>query len=438
MRTHVPSRAIPIVSPSSMLPVQVARRTVIARDVVSLALVLPGTDQAPAPYLPGQFVTLAVPAAHETLYRPYSLCSDGDASQPWEITVKRIRMGAASSYFFSHVDEGTLLYASLPQGTFTLPRLVHSGMFFVFVAVGSGIAPIMGMLRALAARPLAQRPLVQLHYASHSGQDIIFADELADLDPEGSWLWQRHYLSSHDDQLTVPEILACAGSKERAAHWYICGPEPLKVDLQALLCSRGVPEKQIHSELFISRPGPAYRVPPVAAGVGSIHVAETGEMLDIQPNETLLTALERHGYRPHAGCRVGSCGECALQVTAGTADSPGGPLTARERAAGYVLSCVARPTSAITIATAGRPPASVSRHRPRLGAIAVARAVAVAGMAALLLGSWNLTNHRPANWPASLSHQAAMQTSSGRSAITAPPKTQAPTPVVSTSRNPHP
>src|ERR1051326_387965 len=91
---------MPIVSPANMLPVQVLRREVIAPETVSLFLVLPDTEQAPAPYQPGQFVTLALPTLKGTIYRSYSLCGDGRPDQPWEITIKRLHMGTVSSYLY--------------------------------------------------------------------------------------------------------------------------------------------------------------------------------------------------------------------------------------------------------------------------------------------------------------------------------------------------
>ena len=120
-REEQPSRALPVASPANMLPVQVVGREEIAPDTVSVLLVLPGTRQAPAPYLPGQFVTLALPTRHETLYRSYSLCGAGSPDQPWELTIKRMERGAVSTYFYEEVEVGTLLYASLPRGAFTLP-----------------------------------------------------------------------------------------------------------------------------------------------------------------------------------------------------------------------------------------------------------------------------------------------------------------------------
>src|SRR5260221_380633 len=234
-----PTQGLPVVPPANMLPVEVIHREEIASDVVSILIVLPGTKQAPAPYLPGQFVTLSLPTPRETLYRSYSLCGDGDASHPWELTIKRMQQGTVSNYFYNSVGENTLLYSSLPRGTFTLPAPTRPEMAFVFVAVGSGITPIMGMLRAIAKMPLEQRPLAQLHYASRAVEDIIFLEELQEMDPDRMWLRQWHYLSSEGDRLSPEAVLESAGRMTPKAHWYICGPAKLKHQLQAKLACGG-------------------------------------------------------------------------------------------------------------------------------------------------------------------------------------------------------
>ena len=95
----------------------------------------------------------------------------------------------------------------------------------------------------------------------------------------------------------------------------MCGPEQLKRDLTGHLHKRGVSDSAIHSEIFATKSGPAYRVEGRGGSSvgGSIIVEETGATLDVKPQETLLVALERHGYRPSFSCRAGACGECKLE-----------------------------------------------------------------------------------------------------------------------------
>jgi ferredoxin-NADP reductase len=417
------SSDLPIISPANMLPVQVVRREEIAPEVVKLSMAVPGTDQAPAPYLPGQFVTLAIPTLRQTLHRSYSLIGAGDPNQPWEITIKRLAQGTVSSYLYDAVEEGTLLYASLPRGTFTLPADLPPGSLLIFVAVGSGITPIMGMLSALALLPPEHRPQVRLHYASRSPNEIIFRRELRQLDPRERWLRQWHYLSSDGNRMTPEAVVARVGAMTPRAHWYMCGPDTLKRDLQGLLEEYGVPDEQIHAEIFVSqaaRAGSASgRVASARAGSGALagakggfklHIQETGATLSASPNETLLEALERQGYRPEFSCRAGACGACKLRLLSGQVAPEGEALSAAEKRAGYVLSCVARPQGDVTLASGGRAPAGAGSGGLMAGAVPgggvvrsrremamrlrVATVLAVGG---LVLGTWSLTNHVPAS-----------------------------------------
>ncbi len=450
IRVDHESRALPVASPANMLPVQVVGREEIAPDTVSVLLVLPGTRQAPAPYLPGQFVTLALPTRHETLYRSYSLCGDGSPDQPWELTIKRMERGAVSTYFYEEVEVGTLLYASLPRGTFTLPPNVGPEMTLIMIAMGSGITPIMGMLRALANMPSGSQPATQLHYASRSPEEIIFGDELYDMDPDQFWLRQRHYLSSDGNRMSVDAILSRAGARAAKAYWYVCGADALKRDLHKQLTRMKVPDSQIHSEIFATQSGPGARGPAYRitrhAGTGqpgSLRIIETAAVLDVQPNETLLTALERHGYKPDFSCRVGACGTCKLRVVEGQAEPAGDMLSEAERSAGYVLSCIARPIGEVALASGGRPPAGVQRVAipglsgpSRAGAITLTRFASIVGLSALVFGAWQLTNHRPESWGPQVDAASSQPTdgSTPDASNTAPTSTTLPGQPTSTPR----
>jgi ferredoxin-NADP reductase len=407
-----------------MLPVRVIGREDIAPGVVSVFIVLPGTRQAPAPYLPGQFVTLALPTSRETLYRSYSLCGAGDPSEPWELTIKRVENGAVSNHFYEKVVPGTLLYASLPRGIFTLPGNLNPEMTLTMVAVGSGVTPIMGMLRAIARMSPRERPAVRLYYASRTLEDIIFLDELRALDERNEgWLVQHHYLSSRGERLSVDMVVGRADTPGLRGHWYMCGPTALTSDLSRQLVAASVKDSHIHAEVFATAPGPAYRLddesePSVG---GHIQVADTGATLDVEPRETVLAALERHGYRPEYSCRAGVCGACKLRLTQGQASPVGEALSASEKSSGYVLSCIARPMGDITVATGGRPPKGVGRlpgmvtqvasRPPR--AVTLLRITAIMGVSGLLVGTWSLTNHRPDSWPPATVSGASTDTPTG-------------------------
>ena len=412
METTSSTMPRPVTPSSAMLPVRVVRRELAARDVITLWLAQPDDMRAPAPYLPGQFITLALPNGRETLYRSYSLCGDGRPDHPWEITVKRQHAGLVSSFLYERAAPGDVLYSSMPRGSFILPRRITPGMPLVLIAAGSGIAPIYGMLRALAQLPERARPRVQLHYASNRPDEIIYRRELAVVDTERAWLAQWHYLASNGARLNPDIVLERAGALAPAAHWYICGPDALKRAMQGALGRRGVPATRIHVETFggqdsrsssysrpmLTAPATTDRAPAVTR----VRIAATGATLDARPGETLLETLERGGYHPPFTCRVGVCGDCRLRLLAGRVSERGGEgLTSEERAGGYVLSCIARPVGDVTLASAGTVSgasatlAGAAASGPGAGAkLALRIGLAVASVS-VFAGALRLTNHSP-------------------------------------------
>ncbi len=387
---------------NEVFPVQVVGRQLAAHEVVTLLLAIPGTWNAPSAYRPGQFISLIFSNTRgERLVRFYSLSGIGRADSPWEITLKR--QGKVSTYLYDKAAVGTILYATMPQGLFILPQQLAVTQSYMFVAAGTGVTPMLGMLRAIARLPAGQRPQVQLHYGSRTPADIIARQELEKMDPTARWLRQWHYLSSKGQRLTTETVLANAGNLAMRSHWYICGPVTLKDQLVVALARQHVPQTQVHVEVFDQQKP---RVPASLAGApatGMLRVQETGASLDVRGQETMLEALERHGYRPDYSCRVGTCGTCKLQVLAGSATPTGQAiLTPADRAAGYVLSCIAHPQGTVTLRSGGYPPrAGIGRatgRQSRFIPATLARITAVAAISGLFLGTWSLTNHRPASW----------------------------------------
>lgn len=412
---------VPSAPRAGMHRVQVVGRVQTARDVVTLWLAAPATLQAPAPYQPGQFVTLALMTDRGPLYRSYSLCGDGSTDHPWEITVKRQHAGVVSSYIYDRVRQGQILYVSEPAGRFVLPSPLRRETPLIFVALGSGITPIYGMLRALARVPAQGRPPIQLHYAYSTPADAIYGRELAALDPQRAWLIQWHYISSQGSRLTPEQILALAGPLAAPADWYICGSAEFKRGLEAVLVRRGVPTAHVHAELFSSpaSPGAQAGLLPAATGrtaavaaVGAtgrqvavptrVLLAQERVALDARPGETLLELLERNGYNPAFSCRAGSCGTCALRVLSGRVSQPAGvALSPEERAHGYVLSCVAHPVGEVTLAsaqagvgsaTAGIAAVGATRSSGRRAMRRALRLALAAASLALFARTWTLTS----------------------------------------------
>ncbi|HEY7342980.1 MAG TPA: 2Fe-2S iron-sulfur cluster-binding protein [Ktedonobacterales bacterium] len=387
------------------ITVQVTAMTPAARNAVTFTLALPGTHGSPGPYRAGQFITLTIPTASGTpLYRSYSLCGDGSADAPWQITVKRTAGGKVSNYLIDRIRPGMALQSSQPQGSFTMTQRPYPDVPFVFVAGGSGITPVYAMLRALAHMDPAERPRVTLHYAYHGPEDAIFGRELAALDPQRAWLTQRHHLTTQGQRLNPAGIVAAIGEQAARAQWYVCGPAALRHELEAAIIRHGVPTTHLHAEVFASPSVRRANQPKHAGKAARIRLADSGAVLNAQPGETLLETLERGGYRPDFSCRAGACATCRLKVLSGKVCASGesNALTPDERAQGYVLSCVAEPEGDLTLATAGRrvavpqPATANGVRRPTAAARLAARRGLRAGVAAatigIFAGMWGLTH----------------------------------------------
>jgi ferredoxin-NADP reductase len=400
------------------IPVQVIRHEVIAPNVVTLSLAQPGTRQAPGPYLPGQFITLVIPGNNGNIYRSYSLCGNGNPRHPWEITLKRIPGGVISNYLHDNVRVGMILHTLPPRGAFILPASLRPEQTFVFVAVGSGITPISGFLRAIAALPHGSRPKVQLHYASRSLPEMIYRHEISGLD----WLRQKHYLRTEGLRMTPRQIFANAYPLSRDAQWYICGPEEFNLQLNQALGAMGVPENLIHFEIFADQSRQHLAAAASQAVVGRIAIKETGATVDLRGQETLLEALERHGYQPEFGCRAGTCGTCQLHVLQGQVRNPGTKfLTTSELRSGTVLGCIARPQGNITLESGGIPP----RGTPVMGRSVTKkrttqkywlRLAAAVAIGVMTLSLWQLTDHK-------VSASSSSSTASAAATATATPTT---------------
>jgi ferredoxin-NADP reductase len=142
-------------------------------DAASLALDVPPALAGTFAYRPGQFVTVRVPSEQTgSVARCYSLCSSPQAGERPAITVKRTAGGYASNWLLDHVAAGTVLDLLPPAGTFC-PRSL--GGDFLLFAAGSGITPIISILKSVLA---AGRGRVALVYANRDDQSVIFAQEL--------------------------------------------------------------------------------------------------------------------------------------------------------------------------------------------------------------------------------------------------------------------
>lgn len=264
-------------------------------------------------HVPGQYVRLGVDVDGVRQWRAYSLTSvPGSADGRISITAKAIPDGKVSNHLVRRLRPGTIVQLDQAQGDFTLPAATPERV--LFVTAGSGITPVMGMLRA----GLADRADVVLVHSAPTGDDVIFGAELRELAAAGALrLVERH--TETDGLLDVAELDDLVPDHAERETW-ACGPVGLLDAVEEHWTARGVADR-LHTERF--RPTV---VTPGEGGTVTFTVA--GVSVEADGATPILDAGENAGVLMPSGCRMGICMGCVVPLRQGAVrDLRNGDLT---------------------------------------------------------------------------------------------------------------
>ncbi|MFJ6392412.1 2Fe-2S iron-sulfur cluster-binding protein [Streptomyces sp. NPDC091972] len=324
---------------------EVRRQTPTA---VTLVLEDAGPNPGAFDFRPGQFFTLVADIDGRPVRRAYSASSAPGASR-LEVTVKHIDGGRFSTHVHRSLRAGDRLAVRGPSGSFHTQTQPPDEI--VLVAAGSGVTPMMSMIRTrLADR--SGRDRIALLYSSRSTDEIIFAGELTRLakDHPGR-LSVTHVLTRRDGRLDADGIRRWITSLAPAsdAHYYTCGPEPLMDAVQGVLAGLGVPAELVHQERFARGAGTATAV-TVPREMTVEEDGHTVATVVVEPGQTLLDAGLAAGLPMPYSCTVGNCGDCMVRLCSGhVTQNASSCLTPQQQADGYVLTCVSCPLSKVTL-----------------------------------------------------------------------------------------
>ena len=320
---------------------------VVAESHDSCSIIFaPPTDTTAFTYRPGQFLTMRVPLEGGSLARCYSLASSPSLGEAMKLTVKRVDRGLASNWICDRARAGDVFEVMTPAGVFT-PRQLDAD--FILFAGGSGITPIMSILKSALHEGSGQILLV---YANRDERSVIFARELqllARAFPDRLMIY--HWLNSIQDLPTTPQLAALARPCSNFEA-FICGPEPFMDCAAAALSSLGVDRRMLHIERYISLsndPGlivdSSEHDGPIQPGTAlDIQLDGKAVALDWQRDCTLLDAMLAGNLPAPFSCREGKCSACACRVLEGKVSMRHNEvLDATDLAEGWVLACQALP-----------------------------------------------------------------------------------------------
>jgi 3-ketosteroid 9alpha-monooxygenase subunit B len=324
-------------------------------DARSLVFKVPDGYQIPADRLrhaPGQFLTLRVPSDRTgSVARCYSLSSSPFTDDALTVTVKRTVGGYASNWLCDNAHPGMRLHVLAPSGTF-VPRTLDAD--FLLLAAGSGITPMMAILKSALSEGSG---IVTLVYANRDEKSVIFAAALRDLAAK----YPDRFTAVHwiETVQGLPNATALgnlvAPLVQRDA--FICGPGPFMVAAEEALKAVGAAPERVHIEVFKSLesdPFAAVRIDygedadDSDEGPATAVVTLDGETQEIRwPRKAkLLDVLLDKGLDAPFSCREGHCGACAVLIKSGEVDMEvNDVLEASDLEEGLILACQARPKS---------------------------------------------------------------------------------------------
>ncbi|WP_030671227.1 ferredoxin reductase [Streptomyces sp. NRRL B-1347] len=258
-------------------------------------------------HLAGQYLPVGVEIDGVRHWRTYSITSS--PTGPLTLTVKAQRGGRVSPHLVHRTRPGIVLRLGPAQGEFVLPQPLPERL--LFVTAGSGVTPVMGMVRTLARRPGPVPHTVLLHSAPQS-EECLFRAELTLLDAQLPWLTVRLAYTRTDGRLTPDRIAALCPDWRRRDAW-VCGPSGLLDAAEKSWAAAGVRER-LRVERFRLAPLPPREGDAAGAPV---RFGRSGVEADARASVPLLAVGEAAGVAMPYGCRRGICFGCLVPLAEG-------------------------------------------------------------------------------------------------------------------------
>ena len=353
LRTFTPTMA-------HFYSLQVAKVLRETPQAVSLYLEVPESLRADFAYEAGQYLTIKHRIQGVEVLRHYSLSSAPEEGI-WRIGVKSTGVGGFSSYANRVLKAGDRLCVAPPEGRFTNRYKPDEKRTLLFFASGSGITPILSLMRAALLREKGSQ--IFLFYANRSTGEALYREELVNLAERDArfkpyFFYTREQqrdafyqgrLDEHKLALITNQLVDFDETDEA----FICGPEPMIVELAQSLSEQGLPEQCIHFELFSEPVDPFFL--EEKKGAPSLEKATVvleleGETYEFEMNpqaESILdAALDQDIDMPYS-CKGGVCSSCECLLKKGEVELKHNQvLTDSDLQAGKILACQAHPTTA--------------------------------------------------------------------------------------------
>ncbi len=329
-------------------------------DAVSLTFAIPDELSRDYHFAPGQYLTLRTMMDGEEVRRSYSICSGPDDGE-LRIAVKKVDGGAFSNWAADELKRGDELDVMTPTGRFGVAHAPDQARLYVGFAAGSGITPILSIVKGVLAREPQSRFF--LFYGNRTAEGMLFREALEELkDRFLERLSVFHVISGEEQDIPILHgrldgdkvrlLLRSLVPASSVDHVFICGPMGMSEDIEATCRAIGIADDKIHVERFVSEFGGKPRPKAVVApgtppkAIASLIIDGKRREVPVAEGEAILDAALRAGMDLPFACKGGMCSTCRAKLVEGEAlMEVNYSLEPWELKAGFVLTCQARPTS---------------------------------------------------------------------------------------------
>ena len=341
-------------------PLRVAEVRRETDDSVVLSFEVPGALADTFRFEPGQYLTLKRGTGPEEARRSYSICSA--PGERLRVGVRRVPRGLFSPWVTGVLKAGDTLDVMEPQGKFGAVLARERPRHVLLIAGGSGITPILSILRTLLEQ--GEHTRCTLLYGNRTAASTMFKEELEDLKNRHLTRLALHAVFSRE-QMDSP-MAAGRLDAERIALFlrtlidprgidqaFICGPHAMNDNAEAALRTAGVPAERIHVERFGLPPGALdgvaeHEPQPEDADYATLTLVRDGLTRTIQfdkeSDPNILEAAARQGLDVPYSCKSGVCATCRARLIEGEVRMDRNfALEKADLEAGFILTCQAHP-----------------------------------------------------------------------------------------------
>ena len=329
-------------------------------EAVIVSFDVPAALQNDFRFTQGQHLTLRTQLNSKEERRSYSICSGVDDGE-LRIGVRHVSGGVMSSWINRNLKSGDAIDVLPPEGRFFVPIDASQARHYLGIAGGSGITPILAIMKTVLARePLSRFTLI---YGNRHQSSTMFKEELEDLKNRYLTRLTLHTVFSQEHmdsplysgrltQVKLGEFLGALIQPQQLSHVFVCGPHGFNDEADAALLAAGVPAEHIHIERFgvpvetvgsktkpVAQPGDAPQ-----AIVQIIRDGVSREIAFRTEHGNVLDAAAAAGLEVPYSCKSGVCCTCRAKLIEGKVRMDRNfALEPHEVAAGFVLTCQAHP-----------------------------------------------------------------------------------------------